>query len=67
MSVGQATVLRAFGLSTDAWALWIDLNTRKVRIRYYDARMIIPLTWDEDGITECAFVARAFYLGQAVD
>jgi hypothetical protein len=67
MSAAQATVVRAFGLGTGAWALWVDLGERKVRIRHYDARMVIPLTWDEDGITECAFVTRAFYRGRAVD
>ena len=67
MNSAQATVVRAFGLGTGAWALWIDLGKRKVRIRHYDARMVIPLSWDEDGITECAFVTRAFYRGKAVD
>ena len=67
MSAAQATVVRAFGLGTGAWALWLDLGKRKVRIRHYDARMVVPLTWDEDGITECAFVTRAFYRGKAVD
>ena len=63
----QATVVRAFGLGTGAFALWVDLDKRKVRVRHYDARMVIPLTWDEDGVTECAFVTRAFYRGKAVD
>ena len=67
MNSAQATVVRAFGLGTSAWALWIDLGKRKVRVRHYDARMVIPLTWDEDGITECTFVTRAFYRGKAVD
>ncbi len=67
MNSAQATVVRAFGLGTGAWALWLDLDKRKVRIRHYDARMVIPLTWDEDGITDCAFVTRAFYRGKAVD
>ncbi|MBP3885670.1 MAG: hypothetical protein J6D54_12160, partial [Olsenella sp.] len=67
MAQAQATVVRAFGLGTGAWALWLDLDRKKVRIRHYDARMVIPLTWDEDGITECAFVTRAFYRGKAVD
>ncbi len=67
MAQAQATVVRAFGLGTGAWALWVDLDRKKVRIRHYDARMVIPLTWDEDGITECAFVTRAFYRGKAVD
>lgn len=67
MAQAQATVVRAFGLGTGAWALRVDLDRKKVRIRHYDARMVIPLTWDEDGITECAFVTRAFYRGKAVD
>ncbi|MBQ3267764.1 MAG: hypothetical protein IJH08_07595 [Atopobiaceae bacterium] len=67
MSAAQATVVRAFGLGTGAWALWVDLDRKKVRIRHYDARMVIPLTWDEDGVAECAFVTRAFYRGKAVD
>lgn len=67
MAQAQATVVRAFGLGTGAWALWVDLDGKKVRIRHYDARMVIPLTWDEDGVAECAFVTRAFYRGKAVD
>jgi A118 family predicted phage portal protein len=67
MAQAQATVVRTFGLGTGAWALWVDLDRKKVRIRHYDARMVIPLTWDEDGVTERAFVTRAFYRGKAVD
>lgn len=67
MAQAQATVVRAFGLGTGAWALRVDLDRKKVRVRHYDARMVIPLTWDEDGVTECAFVTRAFYRGKAVD
>lgn len=67
MAQAQATVVRVFGLGTDAWALWVDLDKKKVRIRHYDARMVIPLTWDEDGVSECVFVTRAFYRGKAVD
>ena len=63
----QATVVRAFGMGTGAWALWIDAGNKDVRIRRYDARMVIPLSWDEERVTECAFVTRAYYRGQAVD
>ena len=63
----QVTVVRAFGMGTGAWALWIDAGNRNVRIRRYDARMVIPLSWDEERVTECAFVTRAYYRGQAVD
>lgn len=67
MVQAQATVVRVFWLGTGAWALWADLDRKKVRVRHYDARMVIPLTWDEDGVSECAFVTRAFYRGKAVD
>ena len=67
MAQAQTTVVRAFGLGTGAWALWVDLDRKKVRIRHYDARMVIPLTWDEGGVTECAFATRAFYRGKAID
>lgn len=67
MAKAQATIVRAFGLGTGAFALWVDLGKCKVRVRHYDARMVIPLTWDEDGVTECAFVTRVFYRGKAID
>lgn len=67
MATAQDTLVRAFGLGTGAFALWVDLGRRAVRVRHYDARMVIPLTWDEDGVSECAFVTRAFYRGRAVD
>ena len=67
MASAQATVVRAFGLGTGAWALWVDADAGAVRVRHYDGRMVIPLTWDEDGVSECAFVTRAFYRGRAVD
>ena len=63
----QETVARAFGLGTGAFALWLDVSRRLVRIRHYDARMVVPLCWDADGIRECAFVTRAFTKGAAVD
>lgn len=34
MSAAQATVVRAFGLGTGAWALWLDLGKRKVRVKF---------------------------------
>ena len=67
MPMAQATVVRAFGMGTGTWALWADTGKKAVKIRHYDARMVIPLTWDEEGVTECAFVTRVFYRGKAVD
>lgn len=59
--------MRAFGLGTGAWALWVDAGAGEVRVCRYDARMVVPLTWDEEGVSECAFVTRAFWRGRAVD
>lgn len=67
LASAQECVVRAFGLGTGAWALWVDAGAGEVRVRRYDARMIVPLTWDEEGVTECAFVTRAFWRGHAVD
>ena len=67
LAQAQECVVRAFGLGTGAWALWVDADSGEVRVRRYDARMVVPLTWDEQGVTECAFVTRAFWRGQAVD
>ena len=67
LASAQECVVRAFGLGTGAWALWVDAGAGEVRVRRYDARMVVPLTWDEEGVAECAFVTRAFWRGRAVD
>ena len=67
LAAAQECVVRAFGLGTGAWALWVDAGAGEVRVRRYDARMVVPLTWDEEGVSECAFVTRTFWRGRAVD
>lgn len=67
LAAAQECVVWAFSLGTGAWVLWVDASAREVRVRPYDARMVVPLTWDEEGVTECAFVTRAFWRGRAVD
>ena len=65
----QRALERAFGVGTGALALWFDLSPdggAEIRARRYDARMVLPLSWDDDGVTECAFVARAYVGGNAV-
>lgn len=63
----QETVVRAFGLGTGAFALRLDTARDEARVRHYDARMVVPLTWDAEGVRECAFVTRAFGRGRPVD
>ncbi len=62
---GQTLVEKAFGLGTAAWALWYDLgDAPDVKLRRYDARMVKPLTFDEEGVAECAFVTRVSIKGE---
>ncbi len=63
----QETVVRAFGLGTGAFAVWLDMRRRLVRVRHYDARMVVPLAWDYEGVKECAFVTRAYSKGRVLD
>ncbi len=63
----QETIVCAFGLGTGAFAIWMDTGRKSIKIRHYDARMVVPLAWDSEGVRECAFVTRAFVNGEAVD
>ena len=64
---GQMLVEKAFALGTGAWALWVDTAAPKMLIRRYFANMTLPLSWDEDGVTECAFATRIHMRGKPVD
>lgn len=65
---GQMLIEKAYALGTAAWALWFDFDIEcEIKIRRYDARMIIPLSWDEEGISECAFVTRTSVKGKKCD
>ena len=64
---GQKLVSKAFSLGTCAWAVWVDFERGKLQIRRYDAKTTIPLSWDDDGIYECAFCTRASLGGKQVD
>lgn len=67
---GQGMVERAFALGTGAWALSFDLRDGAVtatRPRRYDARQVLPLSWDEDSCTECAFASVTMAHGARLD
>ncbi len=66
-ALGQGNVQRAFAMGTAAWAVWIDTANRDMRLRRYDARMVLPLSWDDDGVTECAFCTKASKGGKRLD
>lgn len=64
----QRGIERTFAMGTGAMALWFDVreDATRIRVRRYDAKMVLPLTWDEDGTTECAFCTRATLGGRQV-
>lgn len=45
----------------------MDVGRRLVRVRHYDARMVVPLSWDAEGVRECTFVTRCFSRGALLD
>ena len=59
----QETVVRAFDLGTSAFAVWMDSGRKIVKERHYDARMVVSLSWESEGVRECAFVTRTFSKG----
>lgn len=62
----QRGIERSFAMGTGAMALWFDVREEStvIRVRRYDAKMVIPLTWDEDGTKECAFCTRVVIKGK---
>ena len=66
-SRSQGIIAKGFALGTWAWVVWVDTDANKLQVRRYDARMILPLSWDDDGITECAFATRVSVKGEQLD
>lgn len=68
---GQVIVEKAFAMGTAAWALSFNVRERdedtNIGLRRYDARMIVPLSWDDEGVSECAFCTRVRFKGRAMD
>ena len=64
---GQESLMRAFALGTGAWDLSIDTLKGTLQLETYDARSIIPLSWDNSGITEIALCTKVNYQGKMYD
>jgi len=67
----QELVERAFALGTGAFGTWVSIGDTPqqsdVRLRCYDARMIVPLSYDDGIASECAFAYRSVLRGKRVD
>lgn len=58
---GQRVVEGCAALGTAAWALSFDVRdgqVARITLPRCDARMVLPLTFDSQGVYECAFVTR---------
>ena len=72
---GQGLLERTFALGSGAWALRVEgmapapATTPGARIvaQRFDARSVVPLSYDEDGCTECAFVSKVVHKGKTYD
>ncbi len=72
---GQGLVERAMALGTGAWALRVEgasvnstgavqaNGTARIVAQRFDARQVIPLSYDEDTCTECAFTSEVVIRG----
>lgn len=60
-------MIRAFGLGTEAFAVWLDVGRLLVRVHHYDVRVVVPLSWGAGGVRECVFVTRRFSRGAPLD
>ena len=75
MDYAQRLVERAYALGTGAWALRVDgmdpnsaiSPGARIVAQRFDARQIVPLTYDEDTCTECAFVSAITVRGKRFD
>lgn len=72
---GQRLTERAFALGTAAWALRLEglldgagySPDARIVAQRFDARSIVPLSYDEDACTECAFVSKVVVKGRTFD
>lgn len=68
---GQNLIEKAFSIGTAGWFLWFDIREKNadsvIKLRRYDARMIKPLSFDEEGITECAVGSRITAKGKPIE
>lgn len=64
----QRCLERAFATGTGALALWFEVSEggARIRARRYDARMVLPLSWDDEQVSECAFCTSATSGGRPV-
>ncbi len=68
---GQNLIERAFAVGTGGWVLDFDIgdsaDDSMIRIQRHDARMLKPLTFDVEGVSECAIADRITHKGKQIE
>lgn len=64
---GQELVERAFAQGTGAFALYVSPKDGKMYVRRHYVNMIVPLSWDDDGVTEIALASQVSMQGTRYD
>ena len=60
----EATVVSVYDLIKNEDGMYLDVSNAKTRVDVVDVDWIYPLTWNNKGITECAFGSNEFVGGQ---
>lgn len=65
---GQNLIEKAFAQGTAGWFMWVNVDDETtLELQRRDARMIKPLSFSEEGITECAVASRITIKGESVE
>ena len=59
-----ALVVSIQDMEQDEEANIIDVTNAKIKLEFVECKKIIPLTWENEEITECAFVTTKYKKGQ---
>lgn len=60
----EATVVSVYDIVQNEDGMYLDVSDAKVRVDLVDVDSIYPLSWNNKGITECAFSSVEFVKGQ---
>lgn len=65
---GQNLIEKAFAMGTGGWFVWVNVDEETtIELQRRDARMIKPLSYSEEGITECAVASRITVKGEQIE
>lgn len=63
----QELIERSFAQGTGGMSVWVDPRKGEMQVRRYFTPMTIPLSWDDDGVSEVAFATNVSFNGKRYD